>query len=299
MTIIVCSYNARQVIENSLNSLGHQHTSDDYEVIVVDSGEDGTAGFVRAVFPEVRLVRSRRRLWPGAARNLGIRCSRAPFISFVPADGEASRQFVAARLDKHRHGYPLVGGTVTDGYPRSIVGRAAYQLEFSALQPSARLLARQAVPHALSYSRQVFDRLGLFPEDVRTGEDSVFNERCMAAGLRCAFEERAQVSHHNPRSLREFLLHEVEHGRGLASCTFLHRHPSALGPLSGGPARVIPNVFMRYPTVTWANAVQHLWPDKRRCLSYLGLSPLIAAGLLATASGTWAEWRYQRRRTMQ
>jgi hypothetical protein len=80
ISVIVAAYNARARIHGALDSLREQDVEDPYEVIVVDSGDDDCAAHVSAAYPEVRLIHSERRLYPGAARNAGIRagmCSSA------------------------------------------------------------------------------------------------------------------------------------------------------------------------------------------------------------------------------
>lgn len=289
ISVVICAYNAERTIETALQSLAEQQTTRSVEIVVVDSGTDGTARLVEQRYPEVVVVRSRRRLWPGSARNAGIRASRGRIIAFVPADGIAGPIYIEARIDGHEQGFDLMGGSITNGTPKSLIGTAAYLLEFSSLQPSPTLLAQQQIPHSLSYRREVFDRLGYFPEDVRTGEDTVFNRRCLESGLSLGFAPQAQVAHLNPRSVHEFWSHAALHGRGLARCIQRHGLNTIAGPL--GPRRTTTaiRIFAAYPLATWLNALRALHHDHRRFASYVLASPLIWLGLLATAIGVWAE----------
>ena len=50
---------------------------------MVDSSSDGTGEVVARDFPQVRLVQSPGRLFPGDARNRGIAVSPALFLAFV------------------------------------------------------------------------------------------------------------------------------------------------------------------------------------------------------------------------
>ena len=56
-------------------ALTSQHFPD-YEVIVVDNGStDGSADFVAAQFPHIRLVRNGRNLGYAAGNNIGLRAA--------------------------------------------------------------------------------------------------------------------------------------------------------------------------------------------------------------------------------
>ncbi|MGZ8794350.1 MAG: glycosyltransferase family 2 protein, partial [Gaiellaceae bacterium] len=68
VSVVVPAYEARTVIDEALRSLVAQDLEEPYEVIVVDSGTDEAADYVAAAYPDVRVVRSGRRLWPGQAR---------------------------------------------------------------------------------------------------------------------------------------------------------------------------------------------------------------------------------------
>src|SRR5262249_56525198 len=93
-----------------------------------------------------------------------------------------------------------------------------YYLEYSAQLPSEIILRRQEIPHALSYSKEVLAQVGPFPEDTRTGEDTLYNQRCLRAAIPIALDPGAQIAHENLRSLRPYLRHQYVHGRGLIRC---------------------------------------------------------------------------------
>jgi hypothetical protein len=292
ISVIVCCYNARDHIDRSLSSLRKQDIEEPFEVIVVDSGSDGAVDHIRSSYPEVSVVRSARRLWPAAARNAGLRAASGSYVAYLPADGVARPDWLRRRVAKHRDGYAAVGGAITNGTPTHPVGTAGYLLEYSALIPSERILAEQAIPHCLSYDRTLFERLGEFPEEAETGEDTIFNERLLAAGVKVGFDARVQLDHLNLSGLVPYLRHQYAHGRGLAQCVEQYGFESPIGPAEQSSAAAALRMFGRYPVRRWFSSLRRIARGRSTwMLTYLALSPLIWAGLWATSLGAWREWR--------
>ena len=292
ISVVVCAYRARDKIDIALGSLRAQELSEPYEVVVSASGDDGTADYVRDRYPEVRVVSSAERLYPGPARNRGVAAATGRYVAFLPADGRARPDWLCRRLAKHRRGFEAVGGSIVNGTPRHPVGTAGYLLEYAPLLPSERILAQHAIPHCLSYERALIERLGGFPEDVETGEDTLFNARCVEEGVAIGFEPRAQLAHENLRGVLPYLRHQYEHGRGLMICVERHGLDSPTGPADQGLGAALWRVFASYPYRRWRYDLECLARGRPRWLaSYAALTPLILAGLWATSLGTWVQWR--------
>ncbi len=297
ISVIVCSYNSREKIDHSLTSLRKQDFEEPYEVIVVDSGTDDAADYIRASYPEVEVVRSEQRLWPGPARNAGVRAASGEFISFLPDDGVARRDWLRRRVGRHRDGYEAVGGSITNGTPKHPIGVAGYFLEYSALIPAEEILSEQAIPHCLSYDRELFDRLGEFPEEAETGEDTMFNQRLIAAGVDVGFDARVQLDHLNLKRFVPYLRHQYEHGRGLIQCVEEYGFESPTGPAQQSVPMAAWRMFVSYPARRWWHALGRIWRGHFNWgLAYLVVSPLVWAGLWATSAGAWQEWRRLRSR---
>ena len=291
-SVVVCAYQSRDRIDIALRSLAAQDLDEPFEVVVVDSGTDGCADHVEATSPGVRVVRSAERLYPGPARNRGVAASSGEVVAFLPDDGVARPDWLRRRLAKHRAGYDAVGGAITNGTPRHPVGTAGYLLEYSALLPSDALLAEQELPHCLSYTRAILDAVGPFPEDTETGEDTLLNRRLLAHGARIGFDAQIQLAHRNLTRLGPYLRHQYEHGRGLMQCVDRHGFASPVGradqPLAVGAWRI----GVVYPARRWRNCLRRVRRGRPALAGrFLVLSPLIWAGLWATALGAWHEWR--------
>jgi glycosyltransferase involved in cell wall biosynthesis len=298
-SVIVLSYNSRARIDTALRSMRAQRLDQPFEVIVVDSGEDGCGDYVSSAYPEVRVIRSEARLWPGAARNRGLREARGDAcIAFLSDDSAARPDWLRRRVELHQRGFELVGGAVVNGTPRSPVGTAGYLLEYSAVLPSERILSEQNPPHSLSYSRHGLARAGGFPEDARTGEDTILNERLLGAGSTLALDPEIQITHRNPTRLRSYMRHHYTHGRGLVQCVGRHGHRSPAVPSGDSAPRALIAMFARYPALRWSRALQRVARGRPRSLpAYLVLTPLVWVGLWATSLGAWSQWRSTRKPT--
>lgn len=94
VTAIVVTFNGKAVVGPALQSLLAQ----DYpalDILVVDNqSTDGTAAYVRAQFPSVRVIESGMNRGFGAGNNLGIAATDAEFIVLLNQDAIARRDWV-------------------------------------------------------------------------------------------------------------------------------------------------------------------------------------------------------------
>src|SRR5258708_13512275 len=98
-------------------------TSIPYNVIVVDSSGDQTPQSVAREFPSVRLIHLDRRTFAGAARNVGVRSTRAPFCLMIDSDCVARPDLIERMIVRHREAeYAAVGGSLRNGTPKSLSG---------------------------------------------------------------------------------------------------------------------------------------------------------------------------------
>ena len=146
------------------------------EIVVVNSGGGDPAGSLRgAGIDQVQVINVQERLYVGAARNMGIDATRAPYVAFLAADCTAEDRWAARRLKKHRAGALAVASALVNPYPNNYYAWASYILlrirRAPGMPPSHALL------FSVSYARELFDRFGRFREDLPAAEDTYFNRR--------------------------------------------------------------------------------------------------------------------------
>jgi GT2 family glycosyltransferase len=277
ISVLVASYNSRQTIPACLEALRRQRTSRRFEVIVIDSSDDGTGDLVAERFPEVRLIRFAERKFPGDARNAGIAAARASIVASVDADCEAREDWVEEILEAHREPVAVIGGPVANASRASYVGCAAYLCEFSDWMPgsSRRWIANMPTAN-ISYKKKLFSEHGQFIEGTY-GSDTDFHWRLRDAGHRLLWLPSVVVSHHCIDHLRRYIVHEFGHGRDCARMRIASR---------GFPRwrRWLYAVcFFLIPVKLYAVIVGRCLRNRTYLWDLVKTTPLVAAGL-----GSWS-----------
>lgn len=87
VSVIVVSFNTRDVLHECLQSLLKEVSAFGHEVFVVDNAStDGSAAMVRDAFPQVCLIESKTNLGFGAANNLALESARGRYIVLLNSD---------------------------------------------------------------------------------------------------------------------------------------------------------------------------------------------------------------------
>ncbi|MFH1965837.1 MAG: glycosyltransferase [Acidobacteriota bacterium] len=216
LSVIIASYNSRDTIGACLRSLESQADPDSFEIIVIDSSNDGTAEFVEQNFSQAEIYRFAERKFCGDARNIGITKANGEVVAFIDADCLAGPSWVEDILRAHDSSDLAIGGAIANGNPESYVGWAAYFTEFSKWMPGTRPDFISDIAGAnMSYKTEIFERYGRFIEGTYCS-DTEFHWRLGQDGLRLRFVPSIVVSHCNIEHLGKFLKHEIFHGRSFA-----------------------------------------------------------------------------------
>ena len=185
------------------------------EIVVVNSGGGDPGATLRQAGISVNVTTRQQRLNPGAVRNLGVGSTRAPYIAFLAADCIAEPGWISGRLRAHRSGGPAVASAVTNAYPHSCCAWASYMLLFSRRAPGSSVPARERKLFGVSYARELFERFGLFREDMRSGEDEEFNRRFSdVASITWAPDVR--TAHRHPTRVKALILDQFVRGIRMA-----------------------------------------------------------------------------------
>ncbi len=223
LSVVVPSFNSRHVIAGCLHSLEPWAQDPQVEIVVVDSSDDGTDGFIRQAFPWVRLHHCPQRTFPGPARNLGAALARGDLLAFTDADCVVAADWVPAIravFASHPEESACVG-RVANHNPGSPVGWVSFLTEFNGYIGRQRRRPVRALPTFCAvFRRDVFRRHGGFPEDVAWLEDMIFCAKLLAAGERLFLEPSVRVRHHNRSGLRAFLHHQRRLGQFFAHSRF-------------------------------------------------------------------------------
>lgn len=266
----VLSYRDEPFLADAVRSVLSQDVP--VEVVVVNSGGGDPRARLRAAALDVPVHSVDHRLFPGAARNLGIELTRAPYVAFLAADCLAAPGWAAARLREHKAGATAVASAMTNAYPSSAAAWAALLLLHN--RRLAATLPKQRLHYSLSYDRRVFERVGRFREDLRAGEDTEFNARIPEAD-EVVFASDAVTAHRYPTEAAAMLRESFRRGR---------LHAASQGAIEGrGPQKL--RVAARAP---W-NVARSVLLAARSAASERGslirALPLVFAGAVAYGAG--------------
>ncbi|MCW5714520.1 MAG: glycosyltransferase family 2 protein [Bauldia sp.] len=222
---IVLSVRAAPEFVGAVRSLLEQ--SEVPEIVVANSGGGDAAAVLTREGLDVPVIESIPLLNPGAARNRGIAATTAPVVAFLAQDCLAAPGWTEARLAAHRAGRTAVGSALLHDRPGNPVATAAHLFLYFRRLPGTP--GSEALPYGASYDRTLFERHGLFREDLRTGEDTEFHARLPAAD-RPAWAPAVRTVHRTPGRVGDLVRDHRDRGRRMV------RARRALG--GSTPARI-------------------------------------------------------------
>ncbi len=249
VSVILPVRNEAGFITACLRCLAAQdYPRDHFEVLLVDGeSTDATIAEARAALPGVTLtvrILSNPGLTTATALNLGVRHARGAILIHLDGHTEVPPGFISANVRVlEQTGADCVGGPIqTVG--RTPIGRAialAMSSRFgigdaSFRRPDAEAEETDSVPFG-AYRRDVFDRVGLFAEDIDRGEDDEFNYRLRNAGGRIMLSPSIRSTYYCRDSLQALARQYWSYG--LAKSAVLQRHPQRLRPRHLVPSALV------------------------------------------------------------
>ena len=224
LSVIIPTYNARELVADCLQSIYRNPPSEPYEVIVVDDASgDGTSAMVRARFPEVRLFRNEVNRHYAASNNRAFRHARGQYLYLLNNDTIVLPQALDGMLGFLRE-HPKAGavgskllnedGTIqwsVKSLPnpgsalfgaRSIITRIAPNNRYSrkhllhlARDLSKPFVAGYVSSASLMIPRKVLDEIGELDRRLSYHVDADYCKRIADAGYECYYLPTAAVIH--------------------------------------------------------------------------------------------------------
>jgi len=194
VSVIITYHNRSRLVEETLNSVWAQ-TWQPQEVIVVDDcSRPEEAVALDRVAGRARVIHLKENLGTAVARNIGIRESSGDLIALLDDDDIWLPEKLAVQLEYlEKNPQAEIIHTGVTAFFRD--GREAVYINKESpltLSPSSVEIA-QIVPSTMVARREVFDKTGLYDEDMRLHEDVEFQVRCLAMGVRVEFIPQSLV----------------------------------------------------------------------------------------------------------
>lgn len=178
VSVVVPVFNGERFLAEAFANIMACGMGEMHVVIVDDGSTDGTPDVIGGLRGNVSSVRQANR-GPAAARNRGIERADGELIAFLDADDLWGVDHPAAALRRFREGGDLdlvIGRTQCLRYEDEVDGHSCYR--------SWRAPFHSANVGSWLCRRTLFDRVGLFDERLKYGEDLDWFLRAREAGAR-------------------------------------------------------------------------------------------------------------------
>ena len=215
ITIIVVSFNTREILLRCLGSIKKHTQGISYEVIVVDNAsEDGTVNTVVELFPEVELISNKDNRGFSAANNQGIIASKGRKIALLNPDTlltENSFKKIKDFLEKHPD-FSILGAGVVDKnnkpYPirlwedrpqdavLKILGKYNAENELTRMGPKLAREAKVISGCCFVITRDLVESIGVMDENYFLyNEEDDLCRRARKKGKKICFYPETSVQH--------------------------------------------------------------------------------------------------------
>jgi glycosyltransferase involved in cell wall biosynthesis len=197
VSVIVCSFNARNDLAECLESLETQDY-DAIEIIVVnDASTDDTATFLLQFQErsrrEILVVTNSTNLGVAGSRNVGIQRATGDIIAFTDADCVADRRWVSELISIYRdRDVAAVGGSILSREITNIWELVAKGQDFVASQEGYVSYIQGC---NMSFDRRVLERFS-FNTDLKYGyEEALLCDDLIRGGYKIYYRPQAKVLH--------------------------------------------------------------------------------------------------------
>jgi glycosyltransferase involved in cell wall biosynthesis len=219
ISVIVPTYNRRNLLEQTLNSLFRQDYSE-YEIIVVSDGStDGTNEYLQQLANEGKIrYFYHENCGLAATRKAGLTYASGEVIAFTDDDCVVPNHWLTS-IAQHfnEEGVAGVGGSTRTGNPDNIfaVATDVMQNYFKEVINIDGVAVPFFTGNNVAYKRTVLDTVGGPDPRFRMGaEDRDLTFRVAQTGEKLLYDPHLVVEHYNDSTFWKFLKHQYDFGRG-------------------------------------------------------------------------------------
>ncbi len=209
ISVIIPFYGIVKDLSVCLQGILKQKFNKFYEVIVVSSVKELEIKQVINDFPDVKFIFSDSVLFPGEARNIGVKNSKSNLLAFIDADCLPEPDWLLEIYTRLIKDAEVVIGPILNLYPIHPVASVDNLLQFPDFQKYRPSNSISHFPACnLGITKELFLKSDGFPEDVITGEDIIFSQNVLKlCEDKIIFNKRLIVKHSGRRNLKSFVKH--------------------------------------------------------------------------------------------
>jgi len=206
-SIVVPCYNAEKTLAACLKSfLDSGYPGDKLELIVAD---DGSSDLSFSIASELgaKVVRTKGRRGPAAARNLGAQAAAMDYLLFVDSDIVAPPDTIwkfNAAIARF-HDFTVIQAILSEGEYGGLFSRYLHSwfYYFYRLRSNYRTMTMSS--GCVAMPREIFFRAGKFNPGLRSNEDTELGYRLACLGAKILICTDIEVLHDSEHSLRTFI----------------------------------------------------------------------------------------------
>jgi hypothetical protein len=172
VSVVIITHNRPRLLQRAFKSVSTAGSV--CEIVVVDNASTDETAKICASLPGVQYVRIERPQTPGAARNIGLICSRGEFVSFLDDDDFRLEGSIARQLEvlKQQPDAAFVYGQARIDDPAANAEPDPYPKECLNGDIFWPLIERNFVPSgSVVYRRSCLTKAGLFEDCIAAAED--------------------------------------------------------------------------------------------------------------------------------
>jgi len=167
ISVIIPYYKGQRFIDEALNSVFKQNYSN-LEIIIVNDGSPIETLDILNKFKDKIKIISQENMGQSAARNTGIKNAKGSIIALLDQDDIWSDDHISSMLP-----YLLIDG----GYDFVRGHTQIFYTDKNDINTNDTSLFYEVILGSAMHRRSVFDKVGMFDEDVFDGEDADWNLR--------------------------------------------------------------------------------------------------------------------------
>ena len=221
LSIVIPSYNNKEILQGCLNSIYSSITSSSFEVIVIDNGsKDKSSEMVKEYFPAARLIENKMNLGFCKATNLGIKISKGEFVFLLNNDCLLKEDSLDIMLDIIRKDRTIGALGCRLIYPdkklqpscyhfRTLFSTLAEELFLNRIFPKSSLFSRHPMTYfdhsrtkevdwimgsCILTKKSILDKVGYLDEMSFTGDEELCY-RIKEKGYRILFSPDTEIIH--------------------------------------------------------------------------------------------------------
>ncbi len=214
VSVIIPCHNRLVDTERLLNSI-YMQSFQNYEIIIIDdNSSEPLAQHLKENHQHVKVIRNKKNMFPGFARNQGAKISKGKYLQFLDNDTELSSKDClknSADILNNRQDISAVGGMCfpydidENGKPKYVssihqewLGTHVVDEKYGIETKNGNQEVTTLDSCGFMIRKKIFEKLGGFDPYFKYGhEDSDFFKRFKDAGLKALLDHGSAVIHHH------------------------------------------------------------------------------------------------------